>query len=159
MIRPSPHPTKNKEENLYLSLHHGTIQAQISFLLKRDFPKKFSTISELSLVFKPKGATPDLCIYEKMHFDYAQDEDVIKMTAPPLTTVEILSPTQALDGVILKIRKNYFPNGVKSAWVVLPPLKTIVLLLAVQEPLFFSNGKLIDPATGIELSVEEIFEV
>jgi Uma2 family endonuclease len=160
-IKDTPHSASYEEQRgkPMPSLHHSSIQNRLSFLLTRDFYQKFQILSELALDFKPKGATPDLCIYEKMTFDYAQDEDVVKMTAPPLTTVEILSPTQALDGVILKIRKNYFTNGVKSAWVVLPPLKTIVLLLPDQEPQYFSSGKMNDPVTGIELKMEEVFEV
>ena len=141
------------------SLHHGAIQAQISFLLKRDYSKTFQTISELSLNFKPKGATPDLCIYPKMSFDYTKDEDQVKMEEAPITTIEILSPKQALEGVIKKIRNNYFKNGVQSAWLVLLSLKTIVLLLPEKNPAYFTAGKIIDPITKIELSVDEIFEV
>ena len=141
------------------SLHHGSIQAQISFLLKRDFPKKFQTLSEISLDFEPKGATPDLGIYPKMDFDYAKDEDILKMPDPPITTIEILSPKQAQEDLVFKIRNIYFVNGVKSAWVIFPSLKTVLLLLPGKKPEYFTSGKFTDPITDIELSVEEIFEV
>lgn len=156
---PSPASYEKQRGKPMPSLHHGNIQAQISFLLRRDYFNDFQSISELSLNFEPKGATPDLCIYPKMSFDYAKDDDEVKMNEAPLTTIEILSPKQALEGVITKIRKVYFTNGVKSAWVVLSPLKTIALLLPEKEPAFFTSGKISDPATGIELSIEEVFEV
>ncbi len=140
-------------------MHHATIQVQLSYLLQRDYSKKFTFPSELDLDLDSKYATPDLCIYPKMDFDYATDDDVIKTTEPPLTTIEILSPKQALGDVISKIRKIYFPNQVQSSWVIMPPLKTIVLLLPGKEPSFFVSGKLTDPATGVEVSVEEVFEV
>ena len=52
----------------------------------------------------------------------------------------------------------YFPMGVKSAWIVILELKTILVLLPNDEKHYFHKGKLKDPTNGIELSIEKIFE-
>lgn len=139
------------------SFNHAILQTQLTFLLKRDFNKNFTFPSELDLGFVPKGAVPDICIYPKMKRDYKQ-EDTIKMTQPPITTIEILSPKQALDEVVAKARDIYFPNGVQSSWVVMPSLETIVLIDPNLDTTYFNKGELFDPVTNIRLSIEEIFE-
>lgn len=139
------------------SLNHSLIQSQIAFLLKRDYGKEFSAPSELELAFLPKNAVPDLCIYPKMHINF-EEEDILKMTEPPLTAIEILSPKQALEDVLSKARKLYFANGVKSVWVVLTSLKTIVLMTPSAPPKYFAEGDLFDPTTNIRLTVNDIFQ-
>jgi hypothetical protein len=141
------------------SKHHSCIQSQLCFILMRDYGKQFQLFSELDLDFKHKFATPDVCIYPKMKFDYEKDEDVIKMTEPPLATIEILSPEQPFYKVISNIRQLYFPNQVKSAWVIIPVLKAIILLVPEQETKYFNSGKLLDPTNGIEVLVQEVFKV
>lgn len=140
------------------SLYHSAIQGRINFLLNRDFGKDFTFLSELNLAFLPKGSVPDLCIYKKLIFDFKHAADTIKMTQPPITTIEILSPKQALDDVVAKARDIYFPNGVQSSWVVMPSLETIVLIDPNLDTTYFNKGELFDPVTNIRLSIEEIFE-
>ena len=85
--------------------------------------------------------------------------DIIRMEVAPLTTIEILSPTQALSDLTSKIRDEYFPKGVKSAWVILPELRAVAIFENGKDGHeYFKSGKLHDPVTGIELKVEEIFE-
>lgn len=140
------------------SLYHAAIQGRINFLLNRDFGKDFTFLSELNLAFLPKGSVPDICTYKKLIFDFKHEADITKMTQPPLTTIEILSPKQALDEVVAKARDIYFPNGVQSVWVVMPSLETIVVMDPNLDTTYFNKGELFDPATNIRLSIEEIFE-
>ncbi len=139
------------------SLNHSIIQSRLGFLLMRDYDAQFSIPSELELEFLPKNAVPDLCIYAKLQIDLS--EDIIRMTVPPLTAVEILSPRQVLEEVLAKARKQYFPNGIKSVWVVIPSLKTVIVITPDLKPTYFTEGELFDPATGIRLTVSEIFQV
>ena len=83
------------------------------------------------------------------------------MQEPPITAIEILSPRQAMEEVIQTARKFYFANQVKSVWVVMPSLRSIALLHdAKSDPQFFTSADhLSDPATGISLSVGEVFRV
>jgi len=139
------------------SRNHSLVQTRLGFLLMRDYDAQFSIPSELELEFLPKNAVPDLCIYPKMQVDFLED-DVIRMTNAPLTAVEILSPRQVLEDVVAKARKQYFPNGVKSVWVILPSLKTVVIISPDLKPTYFTEGKLFDPAINVSLLVSEIFQ-
>ncbi len=134
---------------------HGILQTEISFLLKLEYGKKYDFPSEVSLATEP-GTTPDICIYpRKENFFWA--EMTAKEKEMPLTTIEILSPSQSFEDMVKKIRKQYFPKGVLSAWIVVPALKAVHLIMP-EKNLYFSEGNIVDPATGIEISVEQIFE-
>lgn len=139
------------------SRNHSILQSQLVFMLKRDFGAKLTIPSEIELVFLPKNAVPDICIYPKMQIDF-EGEDEIAMKEPPLTAIEILSPRQALEEILTKSRKVYFANGVKSVWVVLMSLKTIVLLMPGAAPQYFRDAELFDPVTNIRLNVAEVFQ-
>lgn len=52
----------------------------------------------------------------------------------------------------------YFPMGVKSAWIVVPEIKAIHIIMPDENNLYFAAGILKDPATGIEIPVERVFE-
>jgi Uma2 family endonuclease len=139
------------------SRNHSLVQNRLSFLLTKDYEQEFSFLSEAEISFLPKNAVPDVCIYPKMQVNF-EEEDVIKMPDPPITAIEILSPKQALEDVVAKARKIYFPNGVKSVWVVMTSLKTVAVIAPGVEPKFFSSGELFDPATNVRLTVNEIFQ-
>ena len=156
------------EENTYKtergkpmpSLDHSLIQLRLGFLLMRAYEGKYTFASELTQKISQPGATPDLCIYPKMQRNIGQQPDVVKMEEPPITTIEILSPTQALADLTDKVRDLYFPNGVRSAWVVLPELRAVAVFNNGKEGYdWFNEGRLNDEATGIQLDVEEIFNV
>lgn len=135
---------------------HGTLQSQITFLLRSKYGDRYDFPTEVSLDLKP-GATPDICIYpRKASFD--RFDTPAKEPEMPITTIEIISPSQSLEDMAKKIHKTYFANGVRSAWIVVPAFKAVHLMLPDDKNLYFSSGLLTDPATGIEISVEKIFE-
>jgi Uma2 family endonuclease len=94
-------------------------------------------------------------VYRNLTFDW--EEDVVRYTVPPLTAIEILSPTQAFDELVTKIRKVYFPGGVQSAWLVVPTIKAIHLFVPEQPVQIYTQGDFTDPATGIQLKVADVF--
>ncbi|MEM1122867.1 MAG: hypothetical protein AAGJ18_20655 [Bacteroidota bacterium] len=51
----------------------------------------------------------------------------------------------------------YFPMGVQSAWIVIPSIKSVKILLANDKELFFHKGKVKDPTTDIEVELKELF--
>jgi Uma2 family endonuclease len=81
-----------------------------------------------------------------------------KEKKPPLTTIEIQSPSQSFNEMMHKARDLYFPMGVKSAWIVVPEVKAIHVIMPDDNHLYFSVGMLKGPATGIEIPVERVFE-
>lgn len=139
------------------NLIHGLIQTRISSLLDVNYFKDFSAPSELALATEPKSSTPDICIYPKRKPSIKDVE--AKEETPPLTTIEIQSPSQSIEELQHKAWNLYFPMGVKSAWIVIPSLKAIKILLHDDREFFFNSGKLHDPITEIEMEIEKIFEV
>lgn len=133
---------------------HGTVQTQISFLLKGSYGDQFIFPNETSLATDP-ATTPDICIYPKRKLDAR--ETAAKETEMPLTVIEILSPSQTIDFLQSKVWDVYFPAGVGSAWIVVPQLKSIQVLTRDGEELFYKKT-LKDPTTGIKISVEKVFE-
>lgn len=134
---------------------HGAIQARINYLLNSNYSSTFIFPNELSLDTTP-GSTPDICIYPKKKLDVKKA--LSKEVDPPLTTIEILSPSQTFNELMHKAWDLYFPMGVKSAWIVVPELKAVHIIMPDENNLYFASGTLTDPATGIELPVESIFE-
>jgi Uma2 family endonuclease len=134
---------------------HSRIELRLVKLLM-PFEDKFDIMPELSLKLSTGEATPDICLFHKLSFDF--DNDEIKVTDAPITTIEIISPTQAVNDVTNKIRQTYFPAGVKSAWVVQPSLQVINLLMPGKKTQAFTDGVMTDPATGVSIEINEVFK-
>jgi Uma2 family endonuclease len=135
------------------SRNHSMAQFYLTLAFS-PYQDKYSILPELSLELGGNPLTPDICVYPKLASDWRHDE--IKMTDPPLTAVEILSPTQGIDDLVRK-SDAYFAAGVKSCWIVLPAVKGIAVLQPGEDVTVYSKGELNDPATGITVKVEEIF--
>ncbi len=135
------------------SLNHGLVQTFLSAALLR-YRKKYSIVSELSLELDGSSSVPDISIYPKLPMDWRHDH--VKKTDPPLTVIEILSPTQSLDSVVKKT-EDYFEAGVKSCWIVQMILESVVVLLPGEKPRVCTEGGVEDPATGITVEIAEIF--
>ena len=133
-------------------LNHGRAQANLIYEFKRD--DRFDVVSELALQLGSQPRTPDLSIFPKRTIDW--DNDVVRETTVPLAVVEIFSPQQGYLDVMEKVAE-YLEAGVKSVWVLVPPLRTITIYHAQEPPKTFSEGKAIDPATGLEVEVGAVF--
>jgi Uma2 family endonuclease len=134
---------------------HGTVQNALGTLLHNNYGNQFIFPSELSLATTPP-TTPDICIYHKKKLDVRAAE--AKESKMPITTIEILSPSQTLEELQDKAWDIYFPAGVQSAWVVVPELKAIQILFPDGKREVFVKDELSDPVTDIRISVEKVFE-
>lgn len=134
---------------------HGAVQSALIIQLDRRYDDRYQWISELNLDTHPPS-TPDLCIYPQKPLSVKTV--AAKESEPPLTTIEILSPSQSLNELMHKAWDLYFPMGVQSAWIVVPELKGIHIMLPNDETLYFGSGLLTDPATGIQIEVEKVFK-
>ncbi|MBC8042123.1 MAG: Uma2 family endonuclease [Rhizobacter sp.] len=143
--RGKPMPSKN----------HAQLQHRLNVLLL-PFTDRFDIMTELGLELPSGKAVPDVCLYPKQIYDWEKDE--VRMTAPPVTTIEILSPTQAVNDLVEKIRAVYFPASVKSAWIILPPLKTLYIFYPDRPTETFTHGLVKDAATAVELRMEDLFK-
>lgn len=144
--RDKPMPSKN----------HAYIQDNLSFAFNLRYRKEYKLLHEISLDTPDKGTVPDMAIYPKFALDVRHD--VIKISEPPLVTIEILSPEQKLQDLVDKTYR-YFAFGVKSCWIVLPTLKTIMVYSDVDTFEYIKGDTVLkDPNLGFELSINEIFQ-
>ncbi len=135
---------------------HGKIQGKITgWMYKLNYDEQFDIDTEISLDLKP-GATPDILIYPKRVL--VRRETPAKAKQMPITAIEIISPSQSLEEIKAKFFDQYFPNGVKSAWLVMPALKAISIFLPDGTQLLFEKGTLHDPVTDIKIPMDKIFE-
>ena len=140
------------------SLNHAALQLKIGYMLYAHYSEKFTFGSEtdLQLPNAKRATVPDISIFKKRKLSLSND--IQKIEEPPLTTIEIISPKQDLDSVKEKIFENYFPAGVLSAWVVVPTTRTVTIYSPDQKFVTYANGQFTDPATGITLDMDEVFE-
>ncbi|HEX8330155.1 MAG TPA: Uma2 family endonuclease [Hymenobacter sp.] len=138
------------------SFNHSAIQLNIGFELKTRYREQFRFMSEINIAISGRVMVPDIGIFPKMALDMANDSIVAPQL--PLTTIEILSPSQALSELISKAN-GYFQAGVKSCWIVVPEVRGVFLYGTPGNYTFFHHGQtLTDPATGIELPLAPLFE-
>lgn len=137
------------------SLLHSVTQTNLLRQLV-EYRPDFQPLSELTLRLGDRELTTDLSVYRDLDVDFTQDE--IRMTEPPVLAIEISSPTQGIQDLVDKAR-FLMEHGVESCWIVQPPLRTITVFTPDMESTTYSSGTVTDPATDVELDVEDIFSM
>jgi Uma2 family endonuclease len=133
---------------------HSVVQGELLFALNNTYRKHYSALSELTIRFGDKKYTPDISIYAKRGVDY---QHVVKDFAePPLTAIEIMSPSQTMETFEEKF-DAYFAAGVKSCWFVQSYFETIFVLLPNRNVSVFHANTLTDPTKGISLDLTQVF--
>ena len=134
------------------SLNHAIAQANLIGEFSRN--RVYRVASELNLELGGKPYTPDLSIYLRKQPDF--HHDIVRVAEPPVLVVEILSPTQGYQSVIDKV-DAYLQNGVKSCWVVSPPLRLITIFSPDGTQQTVQEGTAKDPATGLTADLAAVF--
>ncbi len=135
------------------SFNHGVVQANLIVALNAACRDRSLIASELSLASEPP-MTPDISICSLRQPDWLHDE--VRAADPPITVVEILSPSQSVNEVIPKI-ETYFRFGIKSVWLVQPPLKQVAVFMPDMEPHVFVEGDVTDPTLDVQVALDKIF--
>lgn len=135
------------------SFNHYYVQSQLQFALHEACGDRFFVGGELSLATEP-STTPDLSICNFRHPDWLHDE--VRTLDPPITVVEILSPSQSVNEIIPKI-ETYFRFGIKSVWLVQPPLKQVAVFTPDMDPQVFVEGDVIDPTLDVRVALDKVF--
>jgi Uma2 family endonuclease len=134
---------------------HSIVQVNIGTELNIHYRKQFRIMSELSLELEGWKSVPDLVIYPYFEMDFRHDE--IRMTEPPLCAIEILSATQGILEISDKANQ-YFANGVKSCWIVIPQFKTVYVFSSADDyETYTGKDTLRDSVLDMELELEEVF--
>ena len=116
----------------------------------------YLVLPELSLALDAQKAVPDVSVFFRSARDLTVEQ--ISVAAAPRTVIEILSPTQVIAELLEKAGR-YFAAGVQSYWLVVPELRAVAVYSAPRKYKYFYNGDtLVDPATGAELVVSELFD-
>ncbi len=135
--------------------NHALIQSRILSRLDRFYGGTFTILADIQLNLSKNKTVPDLAVYAPLLFD--SDDNADEMTNAPLCVIDILFSEQNLHGLELKY-KNYFAEGVKSYWFVLPSLRTIYVFYGVENSVVFTHkDRLVDKILNIELDLSEIF--
>ena len=135
------------------SYNHYYVQLQLQYALHSACGERFLVGGELTLATDP-STTPDISICRFRQPDWLHDE--VRTADPPVTVVEILSPSQSVNEVIPKI-ESYLQFGVQSVWMVQPPLKQIAVFTSSMEPQVFVEGDVFDPTLDVRIALKEIF--
>jgi Uma2 family endonuclease len=88
-----------------------------------------------------------------------QEEKVrhrVWVTEPPQVAVEIISPSQTLDDMSVKI-SQLLAGGVPSVWLVIPFTRVISIYQKDAPLLSATSGILTDPITGLSVDVDAVF--
>ncbi|BAP54350.1 hypothetical protein THII_0053 [Thioploca ingrica] len=151
------------------SKNHSLIMGRITGLLFND--ERFIVMPELSLdtsqidlnQFNLKAKDeliPDVCVYLELPEEPEDelDNDILRMTQMPELVIEILSPKQPINEILLKF-KAYFTLGIKSCWLVIPSVKVIKIYSAKGNNIFDiqHDNEVIDEIIGIRLPIQKIF--
>ncbi len=138
------------------SLNHSIIQANLITEINMQYRKRYRVASELSLDLADWPSVPDVCLYTWRPLELRND--VIEMTEPPLCTIEIISPSQSVNDLTAKAY-NYFAHGVKSCWIVIPPLASIYVFSSPDDyEIFRAKDTLQDTVLGLRIPLKEVFE-
>ena len=119
------------------------------------YEDRYDIMPELEFELAAGRLKPDVALVTKQPYDW--EKDIVRYPDPPVTAIEIISPTQSMDGLVIKIREGYFRSGVQSAWLVLPTTRTINLYLPGQPVQVLTAGTLRDPASGVEVEIDWLF--
>ncbi len=136
------------------SKNHSKSWSQMVISLSK-YRKQYDIYSQLSINLNGWASIPDICLFPNTKSDWLHDE--IEVKSPPILVIEILSPTQGMKELTEKF-ENYLKNGVKSCWLVMPLLKSTMVMNGESEQSIFSNGLLKDTSLNIEVELSEIFE-
>ncbi len=137
-----------------MSANHSRLIHRLSVALL-PYEDRYDIMPELEFELVAGRLKPDVALVIKQPYDW--EKDVVRYPAPPVTAIEIISPTQSMDGLVTKIREGYFSSGVQSAWLVLPTTRTINLYLPNQPVQVLTSGILRDPASGVEIEIDWLF--
>ena len=137
-----------------MSVNHSYLTYTLTKALSR-YDQQYNIMPELEFELATGRVKPDIVICHKIRINWFND--IIRLTEPPLVAIEILSPRQALADLTDKFQL-YFPAGVLSVWVLIPAFREIHVVTPDYNTISFQKtGLLKDPASGLELNLDEVF--
>jgi len=137
-----------------MSVNHSKVIHRLSVALDR-YADQYDILPELELKLNGKPVKPDVCIYPRLPEDW--DNDIIFYTQPPIIAIEIQSPKQATTEITVKMNDIYFPAGVQSVWIIIPPLRLVFIQTPDGQKTTYTQGIVQDPVADIAVPLDAIF--
>jgi Uma2 family endonuclease len=134
------------------SLAHSRTQRDLTKTLL-DYPE-YEVLPEINLDLEGFRPVADLALYPASHL--REVKNMVRLTEPPLLTIEILSPKQALSDLFAKA-DEYLRHGVEETWIIIPEIQTITVCKAPGEQKTFAAGDVQHGSTGIVVNIEKLF--
>lgn len=156
LVEPEPPLSYEEERGKPMpSKNHAIIQGNLAVEFSRH--REYRTMPEVALELVPGSPkTPDLSVYPRGPMDLNLRHDELRLVEPPLLAVEIVSPSQGMQEFMDKV-DFYLAHGVKSVWIVVPPLHQVTIFLPDGSQQSFHEGIVRDPATGMTADLEAVF--
>ena len=136
------------------SYYRSYLCTNVASVLKSE--GTYSIFTKLTLAIDGNDYIPDVSVYPKRKMEWRK-RDIVRMTEMPLTAIEIVSPSQALDEALSKF-EIYFRAGVKSCWLVSPVTMTVNVYTDMEHVQIFHVGDIIEPVLNIRIPLSAIFE-
>ncbi len=137
-----------------MSYNHSKIIHRLSVALDR-YDDEYDILPELELELATGKCKPDVSVFPKRSEDW--ENDIIFYSQPPIVAIEIQSPKQATTDITGKMNAVYFPAGVQSVWIIIPPLQMVQVRTLNGGKTTYTDGIVKDPATGFEIPFNKIF--
>jgi len=137
-----------------MSVNHSKLIHRLSVALDR-YGDEYEILPELELELSTGKCKPDISVFAKLPDDW--ENDIIFYSQPPIIAIEIQSPKQATTEITGKMNAVYFPAGVQSVWIIVPPLQMVQVRTPNGGKTTYTDGIVKDPATGFELPFNKIF--
>jgi Uma2 family endonuclease len=137
------------------SFEHSITQIVLCHLIMTHYPEYF-VLPELSLELEGWKSVPDIAVFPKTLTKELRTMHKTTVLLPPLLTVEILSPKQALADLFEKA-EAFLRHGVAEAWIVIPEIQTITVCRLNQKQQTFTTGDVRHGTVGITVNIEQLF--
>jgi Uma2 family endonuclease len=137
-----------------MSVNHSKLIHRLSVALNR-YEDQYDILPELELDLTTGKCKPDISIFPKLPDDW--ENDIIFYAKPPIIAIEIQSPKQATADITSKINAVYFPAGVQSVWIVVPPLQMVQIRTGDGQKITYTHGVIKDPVTGFDVHFDQLF--
>jgi Uma2 family endonuclease len=118
------------------------------------FDERYDTFSALSIVLSGVEYLPALSLYPATKPDWQNDREYV--TEAPLLAIEILAFNQ-LPSTIMPQVEGLLENGVPVCWILQPEHKALIIVEPNLKPRVITSGVVLDKATGISVTIEDIF--
>ncbi len=135
---------------------HSMIELRLGAAFLAQGKGRYNVGAELTLQFDDGTIlTPDIAVMPVRPVNWGLEP--ARCNEVPILVVEVNSPSQGYFEVMQK-RDRYFAQGVESVWVVQPASQSIDIYRPNQQrPQIVQQGEAKDPATGLTVSLEDLF--